>query len=167
MNTSKVIGAQNSSIIYTERPTVKALIINEIGKVLIINEGLLPGGGVEDHEDNVIALAREIIEEVDITVSDIHKLASVIQYRDFLKKKYIINGYTARYVDNSRQTLPQDEGEARFTYSWRSIEDAIKLVDFSINQTENTKALVDDAYQGKLFNLQTTRVLLDSFANRS
>jgi len=150
MNTPKVIGAQDSSIVYKERPTVKALIINERREVLIINEGLLPGGGVEDHEDNVAALGREIIEEVGITVSDIQKLATVIQYRDFLKKKYIINGYTARYIDNSRQTLPQDEGEARFTYSWCGIE--------------NAKASLDDAYQGKLFNLHTTRILLDSFA---
>ena len=84
MNKPTVIGVPDLSIQYIERPTVKALIFNEKNEVLIINNGLLPGGGVEDDEDDTTALRREIIEEVGMTVSDIDRYETVIQYRNYL-----------------------------------------------------------------------------------
>jgi hypothetical protein len=102
-----------------------------------------------------------------MTVSNINSLETIIQYRNFLNKKYVINGYTVRYEGNLVNTSPQDEGEAQFTYAWYSIEDAKKLLNKSISQIEATKPVLDDTYQGKIFNLRTTRVLLDSYAKSS
>ncbi|HEY8992436.1 MAG TPA: NUDIX hydrolase [Candidatus Microsaccharimonas sp.] len=167
MHQPTVIGTPDSSIRYIDRPTVKALVLNAKNEVLIINNGLLPGGGIEDNEDDATALRREIIEELGMTVSNINSLETIIQYRNFLNKKYVINGYTVRYEGNLVNTSPQDEGEAQFTYAWYSIEDAKKLLNKSISQIEATKPVLDDTYQGKIFNLRTTRVLLDSYAKSS
>lgn len=161
------IGIQNPRIAYADRPTVKALIFNEKNEVLIINNGLLPGGGIGEGEDKIIALQREILEEVGIAVSDMVELRTVIQYRDFLKKKYVIYGHTAQYLKPTNQTSPQDEGERTFTYEWYSLENAIELLNRSIRRIEDTKGLLrGDAYQGKLFNLMTTRLLLYSITKR-
>lgn len=161
------IGTHNPSIAYKDRLTVKALVLNDKDEILIINNGLLPGGGVEDGEDNITALRRESIEEAGITLSDIKDIGTVIQYRDHIYRKYIIHGYTARFVDNLSKTNPQNQGEADFTHDWYSIDDAIKLVDTSIKQMKNANRDLDGANQGKFFNLITTLELLNAFAKRS
>lgn len=164
MNNPVVIGVHNPSIEYKDRLTVKALIMNDKNQVLIINNGLLPGGGVEDNEDNISALRRESIEEVGITISEIEEIGMVIQYRDFINRKYIVHGYAARFVDCLSKTNPQNQAEAEFTYTWYSIDDAINLLNNSIKQMEDMDAALDGANQGKLFNLMTTLELLNSFA---
>jgi len=167
MNNPAVIGVHNPSIEYKDRLTVKALILNDKNNILIINNGLLPGGGVEDNEDNITALRRESIEEVGITISEIAEIGIVIQYRDFINRKYIIHGYTARFVDSLSKTNPQNQAEAAFTYAWYSVDDAINVLNNSIKQMEDIDAALDGANQGKLFNLMTTLELLHSFAKSS
>lgn len=167
MNQPPIIGTPDLSIQYINRPTVKVLILNDKNEVLIINNGLLPGGGIEDGEDDITALRREIIEEVGMTVSDVAERDTIIQYRNYLNKKYIIHGYTARYVDSLAYTSPQDDGEAQFTYGWYNLEDAKKLLDESIRKTEVTGQVSNDTAQGKLFNLKTTKMLLDSLIGSS
>lgn len=167
MNQPPIIGTPDLSIQYINRPTVKVLILNDKNEVLIINNGLLPGGGIEDGEDDITALRREIIEEVGMTVSDVAERDTIIQYRNYLNKKYIIHGYTARYVDSLADTSPQDDGEAQFTYGWYNLEDAKKLLDESIRKTEVTGQVSNDTAQGKLFNLKTTKMLLDSLIGSS
>ncbi len=93
MNNAAIIGAYNPAIEYKDRLTVRALILNEKNEVLIINDGLLPGGGVEEHDEDIIsALHRECLEEVGMTISKIKELGTVIQYRDLIHRKYIIQG---------------------------------------------------------------------------
>ena len=53
---------------YIDRPTVKAVILNDQDEVLLFSGGL-PGGGVEDGETNEQALARECMEEIGGTIS--------------------------------------------------------------------------------------------------
>ena len=161
MNEPVVIGAFNPSVTYTERPTVKALILNEQNEVLIINNGLLPGGGIETGEDDETALRREIVEEVGMNVSDLDVLGVVSQFRNLLGKQYIIRAYSACFVDDTALIAPQDEGEAQFTYGWYTINEAKELVDVSIKSMELIEPKDDDSYQGKLYNLQTTMVFLD------
>jgi len=167
MNNLAVIGVHDPSIEYKDRLTVKALILNDKNKVLIINNGLLPGGGVEDNEDNITALRRESIEELGIAISEIKEIGIVIQYRDLINKKYIVHGYAARFVDSLGKTNPQDQREAEFTYAWYSVDDATDLLNSSIKQMEDMDAALDGARQGKLFNLMTTLELLNSFAKSS
>ena len=167
MNPLATIGAHNPSIQYKDRLTVKVLILNDKNEILILNNGLLPGGGVEDDEDAISALRRESIEEVGVTISDIENIGTVIQYRDHIRRKYVIHGYTARFVDNLSETNPQNQGEADFTHDWYSVDDAINLVTNSIQQMKDANIDLDGANQGKLFNLMTTLGLLNQFAKHS
>jgi 8-oxo-dGTP pyrophosphatase MutT (NUDIX family) len=168
MNNPVIIGVHNPSIEYKDRLTVKALIFNNKNKVLIINNGLLPGGGVEDYdEDNITALRRETIEELGIAISDIKEIGQVVQYRDHIHKKYIIHGYKVRFVDNLSNTNPQNQGEADFIHDWYTVDDAINLTNNSINQMLDINAGLDDNNQGKLFNLMTTLELLNLYTKSS
>lgn len=158
MNTLVTLGQADASIQYTDRPTVKVIIEND-NKVLILNEGLLPGGGIDPGESDQDAITRELQEELGITVKDIQEIGTVVQYRNLLEKKYLINGYIAGFETTGGLTNPQDEGEAHFTIQWLTVEDALTFVAESIEEAK-LKPMHDDANEGKLYNLMTTLELL-------
>lgn len=158
MNTIAAIGVNNPLINYLDRPTVK-VIIKDGTKFLILNNGLLPGGGIDDGETDLQAIERELAEELGVSVKHIKPIGCVIQYRDFIEKRYIINGYIAEISSFDKATNPQDSGEKEFTYQWLQKEDALMLIQDSIDTHKNV-AVKDDSLQGKLFNLQTSLELL-------
>jgi len=160
MKTPVYIGQIDNSIPYTDRPTVKCIIMKD-GLVLILNNGLLPGGGVDMAESHDHALSREIQEELGMTIRNAKKLRTIIQYRNFLHKRYIIDGYVAELDSTNRPTDPQDEGEAQFTPLWLPIDEAIQLVEDLILVAKE-KPMDNDTNQGRLYNLLTSYELLNS-----
>ena len=154
MNTLATIGHIDASIRYTDRPTVKVIIKND-DKLLILNKGLLPGGGIDPGESDHDAIMRELQEELGVTVKDIREIGTVVQYRNLLDKKYLINGYSAILNTTGGLTNPQDEGEAQFTIQWLDLKDAMAYVSKSIEEAK-LKPMDDDANQGRLYNLMTT-----------
>ena len=158
MNIIAHIGQIDELITYTDRPTVKVIIKNG-STVLLLNDGLLPGGGIDENETDNDAITRELQEELGATVRDIQEIGSVVQYRNFLNKRYIINGYIATLEYGGGSTNPQDEGEAQFTQEWLPVADALELVSNSI-VVARTKLMDADLNQGTLYNLITTYELL-------
>ena len=155
-----VIGEINESIQYTERPTVKVIIKNN-DKVLILNDGLLPGGGIDDGETNQQAITLELLEELGATVSNIQDIGQVTQYRNFLNREYKVYGYIAQFEAFTDIPTPQDAGEAAFVYYWMTIDDALRYVTKSIAKIkENNPEVTDDTVQGALYNRMTTLELL-------
>lgn len=161
MNILSHVGSQNNSIEYRDRPTVK-VIISKGRDVLILNNGLLPGGGIEPDETDFQAIERELAEELGASVENISVIGEVVQYRDFLKRRYIVKGYSADLVAFDKEPNPQDEREAQLTVGWHTIDVALELVEASIRHYDNI-AIVDDSQQGKLYNLRTTYELLRQF----
>lgn len=162
MNLLATIGQFDTSLQYLDRLTVK-VIIRKDGKLLILNKGLLPGGGVDPGETDNEAITRELQEELGVTVRDIHEVGTVVQYRNLLGKKYIIHGYTAALDSANGIINPQDDGEAQFIMCWLDPEGALIHVSKSIEDTKQ-KPMNDDANQGKLYNLMTTYELLKALS---
>ena len=154
MDILTTIGQLDTSIQYTDRPTVK-VVIRDNNKVLLLNQGLLPGGGVEPGESDHEAIARELQEELGATVKDVEIIGTVVQYRSLLSKKYVINGYTASLDTIGGPTNPQSEREAQLTSQWLSLNDAITDVSQSIEEAKLKPMDTSDS-QGKLYNLMTT-----------
>jgi ADP-ribose pyrophosphatase YjhB (NUDIX family) len=155
MSSISTIGQIDGSITYIDRPTVKVIIKTD-NTVLILNDGLLPGGGVDENESDSDAITRELHEEIGSTVRNIRNIGTVIQYRNFLGKRYVINGYVAALASSGGSTNPQDDGEAQL---WLTVDDALELVSSSI-AIAKTKPLNNDVNQSKLYNLMTTYELL-------
>ncbi len=158
MNILSTIGQADTSIQYTDRPTVK-VVIKKDDKLLILNKGLLPGGGIDPGESDKDAITRELQEELGITVKNVQEIGTVVQYRNLLDKKYLINGYTAELETTGGLTDPQDEGEAHFTVQRLTLDEGIAYVSESIEEAK-LKPMDDDTNQGKLYNLMTTLELL-------
>jgi 8-oxo-dGTP pyrophosphatase MutT (NUDIX family) len=135
------------------------VVIKKDDKLLILNKGLLPGGGIDSDESDHDAITRELQEELGVTVKDIQGIGTIVQYRNLLNKKYLINGYAAELETTGGLTSPQDEGETKFTVQWLTLDKAIAYVTESIEEVK-LKPMDDDANQGKLYNLMTTFTLL-------
>jgi 8-oxo-dGTP pyrophosphatase MutT (NUDIX family) len=163
MNILSTIGQQDPSIHYSDRPTVKVVIKND-DKILLIDEGILPGGGVEPNESDQEAITREIQEEIGATIKDLRDIGTVLQYRNLISKRYLVNGYTASLETIGGSTNPQSEREERLTTQWLSIEDALAYVARSIEEAKLDP--LDDAAadQGRLYNLLTTLEFLKAVA---
>ena len=156
-----IIGNKDEAIAYVERPTVK-VIIQKGDEILILNDGLLPGGGVDEGETNEQAIARELLEELGATVSDIQEIGQVIQYRNFLGKEYKIYGYTAKFENFTNSTSPQDAGEATFVHKWISKTNALQYISESIEKLQHANPeMKNDTLQGALYNHMTTQSLLN------
>ena len=70
MKSIATIGKIDESIQYIDRPTVK-VIIKRDDRVLLLNNGLLPGGGIDENESDDDAIVRELQEELGATVREI------------------------------------------------------------------------------------------------
>jgi 8-oxo-dGTP pyrophosphatase MutT (NUDIX family) len=162
MHILATIGQVDTSIQYTDRPTVK-VVIKKDDKLLILNKGLLPGGGIDPGESDHDAIIRELQEELGVTVKHIQEIGTVVQYRNLLDKKYLINGYSAVLNTTGGLTSPQDEGEAQFAIQWLNLEDAMAYVSGSIDEAK-LKPMDDDINQGKLYNLMTTYEFLKALS---
>jgi len=155
-----IMGNKDEAIAYVERPTVK-VIIQKGDEILILNDGLLPGGGVDEGETNVQAIARELLEELGATVANIQELGQVTQYRNFLAKEYKIYGYTAQFKAFTTPPSPQDAGEAAFVHKWMSKTNALKYISETIEKLQHTNPeMKNDTLQGALYNRMTTQSLL-------
>lgn len=158
MNILQAIGQPDEAIENLDRPSVK-VVIKKDDKILLLNDGLLPGGGIDAGESDGEAITRELREELGVTVEGVQEIGIIIQYRNFLGKRYVIHGYEATLETAGGMTDPQDEGEVSFVVQWLTLEDAIAYVTSSIERVAK-KSMNDDANQGKLYNLTTTLRLL-------
>jgi 8-oxo-dGTP diphosphatase len=154
------IGESDSSIDYIDRPTVK-VVIKQDDKILIINDGLLPGGGVDEGETHTDAISRELLEELGARVKNIHEIGQVTQYRHFLSKKYLVYGYMAELDSFSALPMPQDTGEAAFVHEYLTKDEALRRIQNSLEKLAIANPEIkSDAIQGKMYNLKTSLVLL-------
>ena len=158
------IGIIDKTITYRDRPTVK-VVVKKGDTVLILNKGLLPGGGIDEGESEREAIDRELMEELGITVRDVEKIGTVIQHRNFIGKRYVVHAYTATLHSEGGATDPQDEGEAHFNLEWLTVDEALAL---AVNSSREAalKPMIDDVNQGKYYNFMTTRWILNKLQSK-
>lgn len=117
---------------YTDRETVKAVIINDNDEVLLF-QGQLPGGGVESGETLNEALARECMEEIGATIEIMKPIGTAIAYRDELKLRYVFTGFICKLISQTTQTTTQDD-EKGLVASWEDRTLAIARTEKEIQE---------------------------------
>lgn len=146
---------------YTDRQTVKAVILNENDEVLLFAGGELPGGGVEEGETNEETLVRELQEEIGATVIIEKEIGNAIAYRDGLSLKYIFTGYKCSFVSFSNPTTVHEEEKGKHAV-WVPRLEAITKIENEIKDIKN-KGIefygIED-YQRKVFNREVAVVFL-------
>jgi 8-oxo-dGTP pyrophosphatase MutT (NUDIX family) len=134
-----------------DRPiaTVGALIHDGAGKVLMIRTHKwsdlwgIPGGKIERGETSEDALKREILEETQLTISDIRFVMNqdCIDSPEFIRPEhFILLNYLAKA--SSHEVILNEEAEK---FRWLSIDEALKL-----NLNHPTKILLQRVVIEKL-----------------
>lgn len=129
------IGKAVPGIEYVKRTAVRAILQDlETKEIAIIhvskgNYYKLPGGGVEDDEDHIVALTRELLEETGcrVTLDPSSCFGKVEEFRNDLNQ--ISYCYIANLVeDTGRRALTDLESAEGLSHSWVSVDKAIELM---------------------------------------
>ena len=140
---------------YILRPTVKVVITNDENKILTFGN-FLPGGGADENESLEDAAKRECVEELGATIDIQEGLGLVVQYRDFLKKKYEVYGFLAKVKNITKPTTTQED-ELQTSSEWKTFDDAIVYIENIIHQLESGdfSDYTEEHLQAKLYNSKT------------
>lgn len=160
MTTLAEFGNKNSN--YKDRPTVKALIVDETNKKILTHGGLLVGGGKEGAESDEQALHREALEEAGAKIEIIKLIGTALQYRDFLQKKYITNGYLCRYISKISEPTTTDPEEQIEILRWEDPNEAIERLKSEISSILKERVKETDKYQERLYNRQIALAFLEA-----
>lgn len=107
------------------------------------------------------ALAREMREEIGATVQNIQDVGRVIQYRDYLRKRYVVYGYCASLFSVDTAMQKREPHEKEFTYLWIDRKEVKSYIEAAISKHKsNHPDLINDTRQGRLYNLQTSLAIV-------
>ena len=129
------------------RKTSRALVINEEDNCAVMyaekfNLYSLPGGGIEEGENEVSALIREIYEETGCTCNSIEQLGVVSENRnhqDYTTLSYYFVVHTK--TKSSDLHLTEAEIENGTTVKWFSLEETIHRIKDVEHETTQRKFL--------------------------
>lgn len=147
---------------YSERRTVKAVVVDDKGRTLTFGPYLL-GGGVEEDESDGQAIAREMLEEAGIKVKILKPLGRVVGYRDAIKKKYIVDGFLCKFIRTLSMPTTTAEDEVGRESLWHeSVEEAVQYVENEVEKMKqgDKNSYKGDSYQSLLYNKLTALAFL-------
>lgn len=148
--TAPVMGEEEITI---SRQTVKVILFNDQGEIALTyyppskdypnDEYYLPGGGVEEGEDEETALRREVIEEVGCEIKEIEELGQIVEYWTKDPRKNILSCYKAK-VEGEIKELQLTEKEVLRNQSimWFSPTIAIEKVNLNHESMAKDRALL-------------------------
>ena len=128
---------------YYERRAARAVLRDRNGKVALMYASKrqyykLPGGGIDDGEEVIEALSRELMEETGCIAKIAQNLGITEEWRDFDKMHQISYAFAAEVI--SQDTPPaftQSEIEEGFELYWTTnIDSAIGLVESNNNNED-------------------------------
>ena len=126
---------------YRVRPGARAILINELSQIALMHVTKqsyykLPGGGIDEGEDKITALKRELLEEVGATnIEIISEIGQVDEFRDEWEVKAEHYCYLAKISGEiTEPSRTEKEIENGYDTVWvDGIDQAIRLVESGRN----------------------------------
>jgi 8-oxo-dGTP pyrophosphatase MutT (NUDIX family)/ribosomal protein S18 acetylase RimI-like enzyme len=116
---------------YEVRKSARAILIDAHGKVALLHvakEGYykLPGGGIEENEDVLTALKRELREEVGAEIEVINPVGIIVEYRDYFQQLQFSYAFLCHVISPLMEPKMTDlEKSLGFEVVWTTIDHAI------------------------------------------
>lgn len=133
LNDKIVLGTEGMSA-KAPRITARAIVKNRDGLYAVMYAEKfklhsLPGGGVEDGEDVLTALRREVNEETGCICDEIRELGIVAENRASLDYTQI-NHYFAVTTNHTacENHLTESEQESRTVVQWHTFDEMVRLI---------------------------------------
>lgn len=138
MKLIKLINPENVS-----EEEVKNYRVREAGRAVVMdNDGMiallcvakesyykLPGGGIEDTEDKMIALRRECQEEIGCGIEVVGEIGAIVEYRKIFGLKQTSYCYLAKVKGGKgKPDFTDNEKEKGFEQVWLPYDEALKAL---------------------------------------
>lgn len=119
------------------REASRAMLFDENGLVPLLfvskhNYHKLPGGGIDDGEDKMKALIREVKEEVGAEIKVIAEVGEIIEHRSKWNLKQISYCYIGNITSKGYPAFTDEELNDGFKIVWLSLDDAISAVEHDL-----------------------------------
>ena len=147
LNDAIVLGTPGGESQKSPRLTARAIVRNDDGKYAVMYADKfrlysLPGGGVDDGEDILTALEREVWEETGCTCDEVTELGIVQENRysqDFTQNSYyfIVNTHTK----TNEIHLTDAEIENKTSIQWHDFDRVYDLITNPLQDTPQRKYL--------------------------
>ena len=116
------------------REASRAVLFDENGLIPLLfvskyNYHKLPGGGINDGEDKVKSLVREILEEVGSKIKVDGEIGKVIEFRSKRNLKQISYCYIGKIISKGTPDFTEKELSQGFKLVWLPLEEAIFKVE--------------------------------------
>lgn len=130
----KIILGQDGISNKTPRLTARAIVKNQSGVYAVMYSDKfklysLPGGGVEDGEDVLYALRREVYEETGCVCDEIKELGIVAENRASLDYTQIDYYYVVTTTHQPGENhLTESEQASRTMVQWHTFDEMVRLI---------------------------------------
>ena len=130
----KIVLGQEGLSDKAPRLTARAIVKNQDGLYAVMyahkfNLYSLPGGGVEDGEDVLTALRREIYEETGCVCDEVKELGIVAENRACLDYTQINYYYVVTTTHQPGENhLTESEQASRTVVQWHPFEEMVRLI---------------------------------------
>lgn len=134
MDTPPLVVIGTPASLFKTRRAVRAVVHDDAGKIALFhvaNRGYhkLPGGGVEESEDDESALKRECREELGCIIEIEQPIGLIREYQESGELEQDSYCFVARAKEDSGQTsLTKEEASDGFTPLWVFLGDAMRLL---------------------------------------
>ena len=150
------------------RKGARGIIINSDGKIAVFNkasknEYKLPGGGIDQGENQEEAFKREALEETGCEIEIINSLGTIEEHKsldNFKQTSYI---FVAKVVnDTHKLNLTQKEKDEGAQLLWVDDTEALKLITDCYDKLKESK--YENLYHSKFIALRD-RYILEYYLN--
>lgn len=120
---------------YKIRKAARSIAFNKDGKIPLLNVSKknyhkLAGGGIEEGEDIMIALKREMLEEVGANIGDLEEIGVIVEYRNKAELLQFSYYYKSKVIGELVETAyTEEEKNNGFMLEWKTLEEAITLLE--------------------------------------
>ncbi len=163
------VGYQNKDLNNPEiRYAARGIVINKDGDIAVFNkkkknEYKLPGGGIEEHEDILEALKREILEETGCLVEIEDFLGITIEEKSLTNFKQISYIFTCFVTEDTKVThLTEKEKNEGGSLIFVSPKEAFNLINESFNNLKGSE--YDNLYRS-LFMVKRDALIASYYLN--